>query len=146
MTKEPLLSVATIFLPILSHILTLPGLPANYLNTKTGDLYSLFPIANCANWFFSRERDFKITNVCSYVCPSTKPLNSLKSSSFIFLHSSFIITLHSSFLHFATFKLFSLLNCNTVSLVIDPLTSEGGLKSKKVRKQTPPKVGKTRGF
>ena len=38
----------------------------------------------------------------------------------------------------------SFLNCNTVSLVIDPLTSEGGLKSKKVRKQTPPKVEKTR--
>ena len=75
---------------------------------------------------FSRESDSTITNVRSLVCPSvrhkSKPLNSLKSSyciihpsSFIILHSSFItlhssfITLHSSFLHFATFKLFSLL-------------------------------------
>ena len=51
------------------------------------------------------------------VRPSQKPLNSLKSSSFILHHSSFII-LHSSFiilhhsssfyLHFAIFKLFSL--------------------------------------
>ena len=54
---------------------------------------------------------------------SSKPLNSLKSSSLIILHSSFIIfhssfiilhssfiILHSSFLHFATFKLFSLFN------------------------------------
>ena len=43
----------------------------------------------------------------------------------------------------------SFLNCNTVSLVIDPLTSEGGLKSKKVRKQPPPpkleKVGDSKG-
>ena len=57
-------------------------------------------------------------SVCLSVCPSAKPLNSLKSSSFIILHSSFIIVhpsfiiLHHpspSFLHFATFKLFSLL-------------------------------------
>ena len=53
-------------------------------------------------------------SVRSSVCLSSKPLNSLKSSSFIIhlssfiiLHSSFII-LHSYFLHFATFKLFSL--------------------------------------
>ena len=38
------------------------------------------------------------------VCSSAKPLNSLKSSSFIIHPSSFII------LHFATFKLFSLFN------------------------------------
>ena len=67
------------------------------------------------NWaVFSRESDSTITNVCSSVCLLSKPLNSLKSSSFIIHHFSFIlhstfIILHSSFLHFATFKLFSLL-------------------------------------
>ena len=56
-------------------------------------------------------------SVRSSVCQSQKPLNSLKSSSFIIHPSSFIIhpstliILHSSFLHFATFKLFSLLLC-----------------------------------
>ena len=55
-----------------------------------------------------------LMSVCLSVCPLSKPLNSLKSSSFILqpssfinLHSFFIIP-HSSFLHFATFKLFSL--------------------------------------
>ena len=56
-----------------------------------------------------------------FICHKAKPFNSLKSSSFIILHSYFIILhsyfiilhssfiiLHSSFLHFATFKLFSL--------------------------------------
>ena len=39
-----------------------------------------------------------------FVCPSAKPLNSLKLSSFIILHSSF--------LHFVTFKLFNLFENN----------------------------------
>ena len=56
---------------------------------------------------FSRKSDSTITNVCPSVHLSAYPLNSLKSSSFIILHSSYII-LYSSFLHFATFKLFSL--------------------------------------
>ena len=65
----------------------------------------------CWSHLFSRESDSTIANVCPsvhpFVCHKSKPFNSLKSSSFIILHSYFII-LHSSFLHFATFKLFSL--------------------------------------
>ena len=80
-----------------------------------------------SNTFQSQKQLYihKCTSVCSSVhlsvCQSQKPLNSLKSSSFIIhpstfiiLHLSFIIhpstfiILHSSFLHFATFKLFSL--------------------------------------
>ena len=63
---------------------------------------------------FSRKSNSTIANVCLFVCHKAKPFNSLKSSSFIILHSYFIILhssfiiLHSSFLHFATFKLFSL--------------------------------------
>ena len=79
---------------------------------------------------FSRESNSTITNVCSSVSLSAKPLNSLKSLSYITNHSSFFIhptsffihpsfilhssiihpsfILHSSFIHFATFKLFSL--------------------------------------
>ena len=53
-------------------------------------------------------------SIHSFICLSAKPLNSLKSSSFIiypssfFIHHSSFIIPHSSFLHFATFKLFSL--------------------------------------
>ena len=42
--------------------------------------------------FFSRKSNSTITNVCT----SPKPLDSLKSSSFIILHSFFIIFHHSS--------------------------------------------------
>ena len=73
------------------------------------------------NCFFSRESNSTFTNVRQSVCQEAKPLNSLKSSSFIIHHSSFVILpssliilhspfiiLHSSLLPFATFKLFSL--------------------------------------
>ena len=60
------------------------------------------------SYIFSRESDSTFANVRSFVRSSvTKPLNSLKSSSFI-IHPSTFIFLHSSFLHSATFKLFSL--------------------------------------
>ena len=49
------------------------------------------------------------------VCLSSKPLNSLKSSFFI-IHPSTLIIFHSSFLHFATFKLFSLLYYRRLNL------------------------------
>ena len=81
---------------------------------------------NLAN--FQSQKQLYI-HKCLSICLSSKPLNSLKSSSFIIFHSSFII-LHSSFihpsfilhhssspfiilhhsyfLHFLTFKLFNL--------------------------------------
>ena len=67
---------------------------------------------------FSRKSDSTITNVHPSVrssirpsvCSSSKPLNSLISSSFINLHSSFII-LHSSFLHFITLLLLNFFLC-----------------------------------
>ena len=52
--------------------------------------------------FQSRKRLYihKCPSVRSFVCPSvTKPLNSLKSSSFILHHSSFIIHHSSFFIH-----------------------------------------------
>ena len=60
-------------------------------------------------WLYNQMsiHPFVCSSVCPSVCSSSKPLNSLKSSSFVINPSSFII-LHSSFLHFATFKLFSL--------------------------------------
>ena len=101
-----------------------PQITSSYI----GGFWTIY-IVNHTTIIFSRESDSTITNVCSFVRLSAKPLNSLKSSSFILhhssffihpssfiiLHSSFIILhssfiiLHSSFLHFATFKLFSLL-------------------------------------
>ena len=54
-----------------------------------------------------------VTNVHQFICQSKKPLNSLKSSSFI-IHPSTFIILHSSFLHFATFKLFSLFKLGVI--------------------------------
>ena len=55
--------------------------------------------------FQSRKRLYN--HKCPSVSVSPKPINSLKSSSFITHPSSFSF-LHSSFLHLATFKLFSL--------------------------------------
>ena len=59
---------------------------------------------------FSRESDPTFTNVRSFVrlsvLSSSKPLNSLKSSSFIIQPSSFII-FHSSFIHHFSFILHS---------------------------------------
>ena len=49
------------------------------------------------NIIFSHESDSTITNVCLSVCHKSKPINSLKSSSFI-IHSSSFIILHSSFI------------------------------------------------
>ena len=46
---------------------------------------------------FSCKSDSTFTNVCSSVSLSSKPLNSLKSSSFILHHLSFILH-HSSFI------------------------------------------------
>ena len=69
--------------------------------------------------FQSRKRLYN--HKCLFVRPfvrssvrlKAKPFNNLKSSSFIILHSSFICLHHFlfilAFLHFATFKLFSLL-------------------------------------
>ena len=54
--------------------------------------------------FFSRESDSTITNVCQSVSQSQKPLNSLKSSSFIIHSSSFFIILP-SFRNFQAFQL-----------------------------------------
>ena len=75
-------------------------------------------------FFFSRESDSTITNVCLFVrlsvCLSIS--NSLKSSSFIIHPSSFFIIFHSSFLHFATFKLFiPFLLCSNYSFLILPV-------------------------
>ena len=60
---------------------------------------------------FSRESDSTITNVCPFVRSSAKPLNSLKSSSFIIHPSSFII-FHSSIiiLHHSSFIISRLLS------------------------------------
>ena len=67
---------------------------------------------------FQSQKRLYIHKCCPSICLSSKPLNILKSSSFIIHPSTFIILhhpsssfiiLHSSFLHFVTFKLFSLL-------------------------------------
>ena len=52
---------------------------------------------------FSHESNSTITNVCSSVRSSAKPLNSLKSSSYIINHSTFIILLSSFVFHPSSF-------------------------------------------
>ena len=54
---------------------------------------------------FSRESDSTITNVRTSVCHKSKPLNSLKSSSFIIHPSSFCIHPSSFILHPSSFIL-----------------------------------------
>ena len=99
---------------------------STFLKNRVLSKQELISIDQCLfkyiHWSYVQSRKqlyiHKCLSVCLFVhqsvCQEAKPLNSLKSISFIILHSSFIILhssiiiLHSSFLHFVTFKLFSM--------------------------------------
>ena len=117
-------------------------IPYNFNNTQCIVYCTILSSTDVSHFSVAKATLHSQMSVCLFVCQSAKPLNSLKSSSFIIhpssiiiLHSSFII-LHSSFLHFATFKLFSLFLCITewfkFFLIFQNLRDIHGLDNMKV--------------
>ena len=75
-------------------------IPYNFNNTQCIVYCTILSSTDVSHFSVAKATLHSQMSVCLFVCQSAKPLNSLKSSSFIILHTSF--------LHFATFKLFSL--------------------------------------